>query len=164
MRYEPLASRVIIEPAEENRVTRGGLVIPDAVQNHKHLAYGKVLAVGSGRVNAEGRTIPLTVKEGDIVAFPRRAAAAVPILHDDGAETYVLMLPESDIVAIVHDMPQPSKIVDVAGAPLSMVPSSRAMPDSAAENREALERAERAGIIEPHEAGDWVDQDNGMTG
>lgn len=160
MRYQPLADKLIVKPVEENRVTSGGLVVPDAAQNNKFIAYGTVLAVGFGRVNAEGKVVPLNVKVGDLLCFPRKAAAPLPVIHPDLSESVVLLLREGDCIAIVHDMPVPSVLLDITGAPLSMMPTSRSMPDSAGIAREELELAQRAGF----DVSDHDDEPNGMTG
>lgn len=164
MRYTPLADRVLVRPAEENRATRTGLVVPDAVIMNKHIAFGTVIAIGTGRTMLDGTTAPLILKVGDVVCYPRKAPGILPILQDDGSEELVLMLREAEVIAVVHDMPQPSRIVDVAGAPLSMVPTSRAMPDSAAANRDAFDRAVHAGFVTDEENAAEVDEPNGFTG
>jgi chaperonin GroES len=161
MRYQPLHDRILVDITEESSVTAGGLWVPDIAKNNKHIAFGQVIAVGLGRTNLEGQTVPLQVKRGDIVCYPRKAAVPLPIIADDMTETFVLMMREADVISVVHDMPQPSVLVDRTGAPLSMMPSSRAMPDVAAKNREELERAERAGFADPTE---HTDEPNGMTG
>lgn len=145
MKYLPLADRVIVQPAEENKRTPTGLYIPDMATQQKHVAYGTIIAVGTGRANAEGKTVPLHVKCGDIVCFPRTAPGLIPIIDADGNEDIVFMLREADIVAIVLDMPQPSLIVDRSGAPLSISPVSLAKADSSYESEEQLVVAERAG-------------------
>lgn len=154
MKYIPLADRIIVEPAEENRVTPGGIIVPDVAVNHKHLAFGTVIAVGAGRVNAEGRTVPLTVKAGDTVAFPRRAVALIPIIHEDGSEETQIMLREAEVVAIVEDLPRPTSIRGLDGRILAMTPASRGLPDSVYENREAMAVAVKEGWAEPEEAVD----------
>ena len=90
MRYEPLADRVIVEPAEENKKTPGGLYVPDVATNQKHVAYGTIIAVGTGRANAEGKNVPLHVKVGDVVCFPRKAPAVIPIIRDDGTDATLI--------------------------------------------------------------------------
>jgi co-chaperonin GroES (HSP10) len=161
VRFEPLADRIIISPIEESSVTSTGLLIPDIAHVNKHLEFGEVLAVGHGRHNAAGDLIPLHVHTGDVVAYPRKAAAHIPMPNADGSERTVTLIREADVIAIVHEMPQQSRIAGLDGRILMMAPSSRAMPDVAAENRELLDRAERDGGID---TSDHVDQDNGMTG
>ena len=141
MRYAPLANRVILEPVEDNRQLPGGLVMPDIAVRNKAVAFGKVTAVGPGRNTAEGGLIPCHVKVGDIVLFPRQAPAALPLIGDDGTETMVLMCPENDIIAVVHDLPRSSGLVGVDGAVLAMEPKSLARPDVVYENIDAIDRS-----------------------
>lgn len=158
MRYQPLFDRVLVEEIEENKVTPGGLLIPDAYTSQKMVAFGTVLEVGTGRLNQQGELIPLVTKKGDIVAFPRQAPAPIPIFDEHGNETIVLLLREPDIIAIVHDMPQRSTILDASGRELlKMSPTSRAageMADSVYVNRDETAQAERAGWYEPGEVVD----------
>lgn len=140
MRYEPLANRVILEPIEESKQTKGGLFVPDVATRNKGVAFGRVIAVGPGRNTAEGGLIPCHVKIGDIVLFPRNAPAVLPLLDDEGDETIVLMLPENDVIAVVHDLPRSTGLVDISGAILSIVPQSLATPDSVYQNRDDADR------------------------
>lgn len=158
MRYEPLADRIIVEPTEEDRVTRGGLLIPDIVQSHKLLAFGTVVAHGAGRINAEGKCIPLTVQVGDVIAYPRKEAQPIPLVRDDGSEFTLVLLREVQVVARVHDLPTVTKIVDVSGARLSMVPTSRGLPDSVYANREELAKAKRDSGWPAEEFDDHTDE------
>ncbi len=142
MRYEPLANRVIMEPVSESKRTAGGLHVPDVATRNKGVAFGKVIATGPGRVNAEGRTIPCSVKVGDVVLFPRQAPAVLPLLDNEGNETMVLMCPDNDIIAVVHDLPRDSGLTDINGQRiLAIVPQSTALPDAVYGNREGIERA-----------------------
>jgi chaperonin GroES len=141
MRYEPLANRIIMEPVAESKVTAGNIVIPDIATRNKHVAFGKVIAVGPGRNTQDGGLIPCHVKVGDIVLFPRNAPAALPLLDSQGNEDMVLMCPENDIIAVVHDLPRQSSIVGLDGALLAMEPSSLALPDQVYENRDGIDRS-----------------------
>jgi chaperonin GroES len=141
MRYEPLANRVIMEPVSESKRTAGGLHVPDVATRNKGVAFGKVIATGPGRVNAEGRTIPCSVKIGDIVLFPRQAPAVLPILDNEGNETMVLMCPDNDIIAVVHDLPRDSGLTDINGQRiLAINPQSSALADSVYANRDGIDR------------------------
>ncbi|MGH7177645.1 MAG: co-chaperone GroES family protein, partial [Tepidisphaeraceae bacterium] len=142
MRYQPLADRIIVEMIDDKRITGGGLFVPDVATVNKFMAFGTVVAHGNGRVNSEGKTVPLSVKAGMIIAFPRREAAPIPIMRDDGSEFELHLLREAQVIAIVHDLPRASKVLDVSGAPLSIMPTSRGLPDVAYENRDALDRSE----------------------
>lgn len=141
MRYLPLANRVIFREIEESKTTSSGLWIPDVARGAKGVAFGEVLEVGPGRLNSEGKLIPVSVKRGDVVAFPRQAPAVLPIINESGVEEDVLMCQENDIIAVVQDLPRATTLVDRTGAPLSLQPTSLALPDAVYSNREGIDRA-----------------------
>ena len=92
-KYKPLADRIVIEPEVAEQTTKSGIVIPDSAQEKPQ--SGKVLRVGTGRITDEGKTIPLTVKEGDIVIYSKYGGTE---LKDNGNE--LLIIKESDVLAI----------------------------------------------------------------
>lgn len=141
MRLEPLSNRVVVEEIQESKVTRGGLLIPDAARKNKHIAYGKVVAVGPGRLTADGSLVACAVKEGQIVMFPRQAPAVLPLVDSNGEEKDFLLMPENDVIGIVHDLPQVTHIAGLDGALMQMTPSSLARPDSAYANIAAVDEA-----------------------
>lgn len=149
MRLQPLADRVIFEEIEETKLSKGGLLIPDAARKNKAISYGKVVAVGPGRVNAEGITVPLSVKEGDAIMFPRQAPAVLPLVDDRGAEKDFLMCREAEIIGVVHGLEQATAILGLDGARLSLddirlaaiAPQSMARPDSAYKNIAEIDEA-----------------------
>ena len=140
MRFEPLAHRVILREIQEQKTTAGGLWVPDIARKNKGVAFGEVIAVGPGRLNAEGKNVPVHVKVGDIVIFPRQAPAVLPLMYAEGKEEDVLMLPETDIIAKVFDLPRATTLLDITGAPLSLDPASTALPDSVYKNRDDVDR------------------------
>ena len=141
MHYIPLASRVIMEEIQEGNRTNAGLWVPDVARKNKSVAFGKVIAVGPGRLNSEGRLVPVHVAVGDIVLFPRQAPAVLPLTDDAGDEHEVLMCSETDIIAVVHGLARESSIIGSDGAPLSLQPVSHALPDMVYANRESLTEA-----------------------
>jgi chaperonin GroES len=161
MKFQPLFDRLLVKPADERTQTLGGLAIPDVARSSRPYAFGTVLAVGAGRTNAEGLTIPCIVKDGDTIAYPRRAGTTVDIEGPDGKDVTVIMMQERDVFAIVTDMPVVSAIAGLDGRLLSMMPSSRAMPDSAYKNREEQDLAERAGFDDIN--GETTDEPNDHT-
>lgn len=66
-KFRPLGDRVLIARIEEEEKTAGGIYIPDAAKEKAQT--GKVLAVGTGRVDAHGKVTPLHVAVGDLVYF-----------------------------------------------------------------------------------------------
>ncbi len=160
MRIQPLHENIIVRPRANSSVTKSGFVIPEIAHGNSPFRYGECLDVGTGRVNAEGKTVPLAVKPGDVVCYAKGAGTEIPLETETSSEV-VLLLPERYVMGIVHDMPQQTMLTGLDGRLLSMRPTSRAMPDSAARNREELEIAERAGFVDPTE---HTDDPNNMTG
>ncbi len=96
MNIRPLQDRIIVERVEEETKTAGGIIIPDTVSKEKP-QEGKVIAAGKGKVTAEGKVLPLDVKEGDRVLFGKYAGSEIKI---DGSE--YLIMREDDILGIVE--------------------------------------------------------------
>ncbi|MCD6520318.1 MAG: co-chaperone GroES [Anaerolineae bacterium] len=92
----PLADRVIVEPLEEEEVTAGGIVLPETAKEKPQ--KGKVLAVGPGKKDDQGKVIPMDVKVGDVVLYAKYAGTEVKLDSD----RTVLVLRESDVLAIVE--------------------------------------------------------------
>ena len=90
---KPLGDRVIVEPQAAEQVTVSGIVLPDSAQEKPQ--SGTIVAIGGGRVTEDGKTIPLTVKEGDVVIYSKYGGTEIK----DG-DVDLLILKESDILAI----------------------------------------------------------------
>ena len=88
----PLGDRVVVNRAEAETTTLGGIVLPDSARDKPQ--RGEVLAVGEGYVRRDGKKVALTVKAGDCILFSSYAGAEIKV----GDETYLLMR-ESDILA-----------------------------------------------------------------
>lgn len=151
MRIEPLFDRVLVLPIPEGSVSKGGLLIPAIAERSKIFQYGDVVAVGPGRYAVDGRLVPCAVKVGQVVAYPRKAGTLIPVTNDEGDEIPHVLMREPDILGIVHDLPRQTSITGIDGKLLSMVPTSKGLPDAVYQNREELEVAERAGFVEPGE-------------
>ena len=93
MNYKPLSDRVIIEQQEAEEKTASGIVLPDTAQEKPQT--GVVVAVGAGRVTDEGKSIPMTVKQGDVVIFAKYGGTELK----EGEKQY-LIVKESDILAV----------------------------------------------------------------
>lgn len=93
MTYKPLGDRVIVEPESAEQTTKSGIVIPDTAREKPQ--SGKVIATGQGRVTDEGKTLPLNVKEGDIVIFAKYGGTELKVDGND-----YLIIRESDILAV----------------------------------------------------------------
>ena len=94
MKFKPLHDRVLVKRVEQDAKSAGGIIIPDTVQEKP--MEGKVIAVGSGARNEDGKVTPLDVKAGDKVLFGKWSGTEVTI---DGDE--LIIMKESDIMGII---------------------------------------------------------------
>ena len=95
MKIRPLHDRILVKREEEKEVKKGGIIIPDTAKENPQ--EGKVIAVGGGKVNEDGKKIPLDVKAGDKILFGKYSGSEVKL--DD--EEY-LILREEDVLAIIE--------------------------------------------------------------
>ena len=91
--YKPLGDRVIVRPETAEQTTKSGIVLPDTAQEKPQT--GKVVSVGPGRVTDDGKTVPMTLKEGDIVIYAKYGGTELKL---DGTE--YLIVRETDILAV----------------------------------------------------------------
>jgi len=96
MNFKPLSNHVFLEPLEEEKTTKSGIVLPDTAEREKPVR-GKVLAVGPGKRDANGQVIPMSVKVGDIVLFKKYGPDEIEI----NKKKY-LVGDEDDILAIIE--------------------------------------------------------------
>ena len=94
LKLKPIGDRVIVQRLGSAEKSKGGLYLPDAAQEKPQ--EGKVIAVGTGKVLKNGKTVPLAVKAGDRILFGKYSGSEIKV--DD--KEYVF-LNEDDILAIV---------------------------------------------------------------
>ena len=94
MKLRPLHDRVIVKRLEEERVSAGGIVIPDSAAEKP--SRGKVIAVGAGKVLDDGKVRPLDVKAGDTVLFGKYSGTEIKL---DGEE--YLIMREEEVLGIL---------------------------------------------------------------
>jgi chaperonin GroES len=96
MKIRPLQDRVIVKRLEqEDEKTKGGLIIPDTAKEKPQ--QGKIVAVGKGKVNDDGKINPLDVKVGDKILFGKYAGSEIKL---EGEEH--LIMREEDILGVVE--------------------------------------------------------------
>ena len=94
VKIRPLHDRVIVSRIEEGEQKVGGIIIPDSAKEKPQ--QGKVIAVGKGKAEKDGKVTPLDVKEGDTVLFGKYSGQEISM---DG-ETYLIMR-EEEILGVV---------------------------------------------------------------
>ncbi|HKB08443.1 MAG TPA: co-chaperone GroES [Candidatus Polarisedimenticolia bacterium] len=77
MKVKPLHDRVLVKRVEPEEKVKGGIIIPDTAKEKP--LEGKVVAVGSGRLDENGKRIPLEVKVGDRVLVGKYAGTEIKI-------------------------------------------------------------------------------------
>ncbi len=95
-KLRPLEDRLVVEALEENEKTISGIIIPDTVSKEKP-QKGKVLAVGLGKYDNNGKRIQMEIKVGDIVLFTKYGPTEVKV---EGKE--LLVLNQSDVLAVLE--------------------------------------------------------------
>jgi chaperonin GroES len=95
VKIRPLQDRVIVKRIEEEEKSRGGIIIPDTAKEKPQ--EGKVIAVGKGKINEDGKVTPLDVKVNDRVLFGKYAGSEINI---DGEEHMIMR--EDDILGVIE--------------------------------------------------------------
>ena len=94
MNIRPLHDRVVVKRIEQQEQVRGGIIIPDTAKEKPQ--QGKVVAVGKGKVEKDGKVTPLDVKKGDRILFGKWSGTEVKIAGED-----LIIMKESDILGVV---------------------------------------------------------------
>ena len=95
MKIRPLQDRVIVKRIEEEEKSKGGIIIPDTAKEKPQ--EGKVIAVGKGKANDDGKITPLDVKVNDRILFGKYSGTEINI---DGEEH--LIMREEDILGVIE--------------------------------------------------------------
>jgi chaperonin GroES len=95
MKIRPLADRILVKREEPSETVRGGIIIPDTAKEKPQ--EGKVIEVGPGRTDEDGKRVALEVKKGDRILMGKYAGTEVKI---DGDEH--LIMREEDVLAIIE--------------------------------------------------------------
>ena len=94
MKIQPLGDRVLVEPAKEDEIVKGGIIIPDTAKEKPQ--QGKVIAIGNATTDEKGNNFSFSVKKGDLVLMKKYRGDEFKL---DGKE-YVLVK-EKDLLGIL---------------------------------------------------------------
>jgi len=95
MKVRPLHDRLIVKRIEEEERTAGGIIIPDTAKEKPQ--EGRVVAVGLGKVNEDGKLMPLDVKKGNRILFSKYAGTEIQLEGDEH-----LIIREDDVLAVLE--------------------------------------------------------------
>ena len=91
-KLQPLADRVLVKPTEKEEKTKSGIYLPDTAKEKPQ--EGEVLAVGPGKMNDDGKRIPMDLKVGDRVIYAKYGGTEIKVDDED-----LMILREGDILA-----------------------------------------------------------------
>ncbi|MBO35960.1 MAG: co-chaperone GroES [Verrucomicrobiales bacterium] len=94
LKIQPLGDRVLVEPIEEAEVKKGGIIIPDSAKEKPQ--ESKVVALGTGKVDDDGKKVAFEVKKGDTVLVSKYGGTEIKL---DGKEYKIMN--SDDILAIL---------------------------------------------------------------
>jgi chaperonin GroES len=95
LNIQPLGDRVILQRAEAEEKTAGGILLPETAKDKPK--EGRIIAVGEGRLNDKGERVKMNVKAGDRVLFSSYAGTEVKYQGEE-----YLIMSESDILAVIN--------------------------------------------------------------
>mgnify|MGYP006310453641 CR=1 FL=1 len=94
MNIKPRGDRVLVEPLEEKETNKGGIIIPDSAKEKPQ--QGKVVAVGPGKRDDNGKLVEIDLKKGDVVLMPKYGGTEVK-----ADEVKYQIVREDDIMAVI---------------------------------------------------------------
>ncbi|MBI2626558.1 MAG: co-chaperone GroES [Candidatus Nealsonbacteria bacterium] len=96
MHIKPLSDHILIEPIKEEEKTKAGILLPETAEKEKP-EQGKVISVGPGKKDKDGKYISMEVKEGDKVLFTKYGPSEIKVENKE-----YLIAKEEDILAILE--------------------------------------------------------------
>jgi chaperonin GroES len=94
IKFRPLQDRVLVKPLDNETKTKGGIIIPDTAKEKP--VQGKVVAVGPGLRNEDGKLQPMGVKAGDKVLYGKWSGTEIKVEGED-----MMVMKESDIMGVI---------------------------------------------------------------
>ena len=91
----PLGDRVLVEPAEEKEVKKGGIIIPDSAKEKP--TEGIIIALGTGKTDDNGKKVPFEIKKGDRILVSKYGGTEIKL---DGKEYKILN--SDDVLAVIE--------------------------------------------------------------
>lgn len=92
---KPLGNRVVAKRLQQEETLKGGIILPDTAKKKQETA--KVVAVGPGLTNKEGKIIPVSVKVGDTILMDKYSGQEVTLDDEE-----LVILRADDIIAIIE--------------------------------------------------------------
>jgi len=97
MKIKPLSNNIVVEQTKVSDKTKGGILLPQSAEKDRP-HQGKVISLGPGKKNSQGKAIPMDIKKGDIVMFSKYGPHEIKV----GDKEY-LVLKEEDILCVIEE-------------------------------------------------------------
>ena len=94
--FKPLNDHVLVQRLEQETMSKGGIIIPDTAKEKPTKA--RIIAIGSGKLDKDGKRLSMGVKVGDVVLFGKYSGSEVKL----NAQDYMI-LREDDILAVIEE-------------------------------------------------------------
>ena len=95
LNIKPLGDRVVVKPLEAEDKTKGGIILPDTAKEKPQ--EGKIVAIGKGKIDENGKSVSMEVKMGDKILYGKYSGTEITI----DKEQYII-LKEEDILAVIE--------------------------------------------------------------
>jgi len=92
VKLQPMGDRLVVKPTQQEEKTKSGIYLPDTAKEKPQ--EGKVVAVGPGKMNDDGKRIPMDVEVGDIIIYAKYGGSEIKIDDEE-----LIIMRESDILA-----------------------------------------------------------------
>ncbi|MBN1644259.1 MAG: co-chaperone GroES [Dehalococcoidales bacterium] len=92
VKLQPMGDRIVVKPMQSEEKTKSGIYLPDTAKEKPQ--EGKVIAVGPGKLNDDGKRIAMDVAVGDIVIYTKYGGSEIKIDDEE-----LIIMRESDILA-----------------------------------------------------------------
>lgn len=96
MKFIPIRDRLLVKKIEDDLKTKSGLILSEDTKERP--TKGTVLAVGDGAINEDGKLLPMVIKVGDIVLYPKYAGHPMKLNKEE-----YLILEEKEILGIITE-------------------------------------------------------------
>ncbi|HNY36127.1 MAG TPA: co-chaperone GroES [Candidatus Pacearchaeota archaeon] len=97
MKIKPLSSNIVIEQLKAEEKNKGKILLLQSTEKDGP-QQGKVIAVGPGKRNSQGKAIPMEIKKGDIILFSKYTSHEIKI-----GDKNCLVLKEEDVLGIIEE-------------------------------------------------------------
>ena len=92
VKLQPMGDRLVVKPTQQEEKTKSGIYLPDTAKEKPQ--EGKVVAVGPGKMNDDGKRIPMDVEVGDIIIYAKYGGSEIKLEDEE-----LIIMRESDILA-----------------------------------------------------------------